>query len=86
MQIERTQRFRRAYRSLTENERKQVKKAISLLTDNWRHPSLAVKRVRGTDGIWEARAGLSLRITFELEDDTIVLRNVGSHNDTLKAA
>jgi hypothetical protein len=40
----------------------------------------ASKRCRA----WEARASNSLRLTFELRDDVILLRNVGAHDDTLK--
>ena len=86
MQIERTLRFRRAYRSLTDDERQRVKKAIALLADDWRRPGQGVKRVLGKERVWEARAGLSLRITFELDGDTIILRNVGAHDATLRDA
>ena len=86
MRIERTVRFRRAYRSLTDNERQRVKKAIALLADDWRRPGLGVKRLLGKEGVWEARASVSLRITFELSGDTITLRNVGAHDKTLKDA
>ena len=58
-------------------------KALRLLADDWRHPSLHVKHLHGTEGIWEARASLSLRITFELAGDTIILRSVGAHDKTL---
>jgi mRNA interferase RelE/StbE len=86
MQIERTLRFRKAYRSLTDDERQRVKKAIALLADDWRRPGLGVKRVLGKEGVWEARASLSLRITFELDGDTITLRSVGAHDATLRDA
>jgi mRNA interferase RelE/StbE len=86
MQIERTLRFRKAYRSLTDDERQRVKKAIALLADDWRRPGLGVKRVLGKEGVWEARASLSLRITFELDGDTITLRSVGAHDATQRDA
>jgi mRNA interferase RelE/StbE len=48
------------------------------------HPSLRVKRMQSTDYIWEAGAGLSIRLTFEMHGDLIVLRNVGAYDETLK--
>ena len=79
-----TQRFRRAYRSLTAEEQRRVQNAIRRMSKDLRHPGLRVKRIQGTQGIWEARASRALRLTFEVEWDKIVLRNVGRHDATLK--
>jgi mRNA-degrading endonuclease RelE of RelBE toxin-antitoxin system len=79
-----TERFRRAYRSLTTEDQKRVQNALRRMSEDLRHPGLRVKRIRGTHGIWEARASRALRLTFEVEGDKIVLRNVGSHDATLK--
>lgn len=84
MRLRYTNRFQRAYSDLTDDNAERVKRALRLLADNPRHPGLRVKRVQGTDRIWEARAGLSVRLTFEIEGDGIVLRNVGAHDETLK--
>ena len=79
-----TARFRRAFRTLTPDDQKRVHKALRLMDEDLRHPGLRIKRIRGTQGIWEARASRSLRLTFEVEGDKIVLRNVGGHDATLK--
>jgi mRNA interferase RelE/StbE len=79
-----TDRFQRAYNDLTDQDAERVKKALHLLVENPHHPSLRVKRVQGTDRIWEARASLSIRLTFEMQSDWIVLRNVGAHDEVLK--
>jgi mRNA interferase RelE/StbE len=84
MRFEYTDRFQRAYNDLTDQDAERVKKALRLLVENPRHPSLRVKRVQGTDRIWEARASLSIRLTFEMQGDLIVLRNVGAHDEMLK--
>jgi hypothetical protein len=49
-----------------------------------RHPGLRVKKVQGTSDIWEARASHSLRLTFEIHEDLLILRNVGPHDKVLK--
>lgn len=84
MELEYTVYFRHAYDRLTKEEARCVDKAIVLLGGNPRHPGLRVKKIQGAEGIWEARASRSLRITFELRGDVIILRNVGDHDVTLK--
>lgn len=84
MLFERTERFKRAYRKLETAEREIVKKALQQLAEDRTHPGLRLKRLQGTDGIWEVRAGRDLRITFEFVDDVTVLRNVGHHDGTLR--
>ena len=78
-----TARFKRAFNSLPDADALRVEKAITLLASDLRYPGLRVKKVQGTEGIWEARASLSLRLTFEVHGDLIVLRNVGSHDVVL---
>ncbi len=77
-----SERFHRAYGELDNNQAESVKKALRLLTSNPRHPSLRVKKIQGTTDIWEARASRSLRLTFEMHGDLILLRNVGAHDET----
>ncbi len=84
MRLQYTDRFRRAYRALTAEDRQRVQNALRRLAENPRHPGLRVKKMRGAGGIWEARASRALRITFEMEGDVLILRNVGGHDTTLK--
>ncbi|WP_374687897.1 type II toxin-antitoxin system RelE/ParE family toxin [Promineifilum sp.] len=80
----RTDRFKRAYRKLEPAEQELVKKALRQLAEDRTHPGLRVKRIKGTDDIWEMRAGRDIRITFEIGDDAYTLRNVGHHDATLR--
>jgi mRNA interferase RelE/StbE len=79
-----TSRFRRAYKSLPNEDRDRVKEALRTLAVNIRHPSLHTKKIQGTKDIWEARAGLDYRITFQIVKNYFILRNVGHHEPTLK--
>jgi len=83
MRILLTERFRRAYQSLSKEDQERVKKALRLMTEDLKYPSLRVKKMRSTAGIWEARASRSLRITFQMEEGALLLRNVGKHDDAL---
>jgi mRNA-degrading endonuclease RelE of RelBE toxin-antitoxin system len=84
MKIARTARFKKAWKLLSERDKKSARKAIENLATNVNYPSLRVKKIKGTDKLWEARASRSLRITFEIDMKTIVMRNIGHHDQTLK--
>lgn len=83
MELVRTERFKRAYRKLEPRYRKQVQKALAQLLADRTHPGLRVKRIRGTQKVWELRAGKDIRVTFEIEQ-VYVLRNVGHRDPTLR--
>ena len=83
MRIARTARFKKAWEQLTKEDKAVARKAIMNMATDIRYPSLRVKKIRGTDNIWEARAGHSLRITFEIGGATIILRNIGHHDEVL---
>ena len=84
MKITRTARFKKAWEELNEEEKALARKAIGNLVTDVRYPALRVKKIRGTRDIWEARASLSLRMTFQIEGDMIILRNIGHHDEALE--
>jgi mRNA-degrading endonuclease RelE of RelBE toxin-antitoxin system len=84
VKIARTARFKKAWKQLSEEERALGRKAIENLAMNIRYPALRAKKVKGTEYIWEARASRSLRMTFQIKRDTILLRNIGRHDETLE--
>ncbi len=84
MRLRFTRRFQRAFIRLTDEEAERVRKSLRLLEADLRHPGLRVKKIQGTEGIWEARAGLAIRLTFQTQEDIIILRNVGRHDAVLK--
>lgn len=79
-----TERFKRAYNSLPDDLKQQVKEALRKMASDLRRPSLHVKKIKGTRNIWEVRVSLDCRLTFNTVKDRIVLRNVGKHDETLK--
>jgi mRNA-degrading endonuclease RelE of RelBE toxin-antitoxin system len=82
--IARTARFKKAWEQLNEEEKALARKAIRNLAANIRYPALKAKKIKGAGDIWEARISHSLRMTFQIEGDTIILRNVGRHDETLE--
>jgi mRNA interferase RelE/StbE len=84
VKITRTARFKKAWKELNEEEKDLARKALRNLATDLRYPALRVKKMQGTENIWEARVSRSLRMTFEFERDTIILRNIGRHDETLE--
>lgn len=78
------EKFRSFYKKLPAQIQRKTDKQLRLLADNPRHPSLQVKKIQGTSGIWEARVDRKYRLSFEWTSDTLYLRVVGNHDDVLK--
>jgi len=79
-----TNRFQKRFKALNENEKKQIRNKLVLLSDNPLHPSLRTKRIQGTDDLFECSANMDIRIIWYYEGDkVIVLVDVG-HHDILK--
>lgn len=83
MRIFAYERFRKSYRMLPPPIQRKVDKQLALLRDHPRHPSLQVKRIKGTADLWEARVDLHYRMTFEMVGDAVYLRVVGHHDEVL---
>lgn len=84
MKFERAERFKRAYLKLDEQQRQSVQKALRQISADINHPSLRVKKVQGTEDVWEAGASAGPRLTFTWTGELIILRNCGEHDKTLK--
>ena len=84
MEVLFTEQFEQAYEKLTGAEKRGVRKALTLLGDNLKHPSLRIKKMEGRKNIWEARPSKRLRMTFEMAGEIIFMRNVGEHDKVLK--
>jgi mRNA interferase RelE/StbE len=83
VRIARTEGFKKAWRQLTEEQMTLARKAIENLIVDISYPGLRAKKMKGIEYIWEARVSRSIRMTFQIEDDKIILRNIGQHDETL---
>jgi hypothetical protein len=43
-------------------------------------PSMNIKKMNDPRNIWEGRVTLSYRFTFQIENDTFIMRKVGTHD------
>ena len=84
MKIARTVRCQKAWKELNEDEKELARKALRNMASDLRYPALRVKKMKEVGGIWEARVSQTLRITFQIQEDIIILRNIGRHDETLE--
>lgn len=81
-----TKPFVKKFKKLDAQSQKAINKALQTMSNDFSHPSLRVKKMKGyhNPDIWEASASMDLRITFEIEKpNTLILRNCGHHDSTL---
>ena len=81
MTFDRTQRFKKQYQKLPQHIQRLTNQKLGFLLENFNHPSLKVKKYKGEKGIWEASITKNYRLTFHIEGDTYVLRQVGTHTE-----
>jgi mRNA-degrading endonuclease RelE of RelBE toxin-antitoxin system len=85
LRLTRTERFKKSVLELDVRTREKLRKQLEILISNPRHPSLGIKKIKGTKTIFEARVNDRYRFTFEYgEKGEIILRVVGTHNSALK--
>ena len=80
MKLARTARFAHDFRSLPLQIQRRAAKQLQLLIDNPRHPSLRIKKMEGSQDIWEGRITKAYRFTFQVYEDTYLLRRIGAHD------
>ena len=83
MQFYRTLRFKKQYKKLPQQIKEATIKQLGLLLSNPQHPSLNLKKMQDNRDIWEIRITKAYRATLQIQENTYILRDVGSH-DMLK--
>lgn len=78
-----TSRFKKSYKRLTEQEKKQLKRKVEMLSMNPMHPSLRTKRIQGTDDLFECSVNMSIRIIWYYEGDELIMMVDVGHHDIL---
>ena len=82
MKLAKTKSFLKSYAKLPKHLQKKVDKQLALLQQNIFHPGFNTKRMQGFNR-WEIRLDKHYRMTFEKEEDILILRTVGPHDTGL---
>ena len=86
MHLKRTKRFVRDYADLPEELKERTKKALHSLLKDPRYPSLQIKKMEGSQNIWELRVSDSYRITFQISEDILILRRIVDDDEYIRWA
>ena len=79
-----TDRFKKHYGELSSVEKRQFKNKLKLFVESPLHPSLRVKRIQGTDNLFEFSVNMDIRVIWFYEEESLVaLIDIG-HHDILK--
>lgn len=62
-----TRRFQKHFKSLNDQEKKQLKNKLELLSENPMHPSLRTKRIQGANDLFECSVNMDIRIIWYYE-------------------
>ena len=77
-------RFQRHFKTLTSQEKNQLVRKLELLAEDPMHPSLRIKRIQGTDKLYECSVNMDIRIIWYYESDTLIVLMDAGHHDILK--
>lgn len=80
MEIFRTETFKRQYKRLPPQIQEVCHKKLGFLLKDFRCPSLRAKKVKGHIDIREASLTMNYRFTFQIEEDVLILRKVGTYD------
>ncbi len=80
-----TERFKKFYKRLSVEEKKTLQKKLVLMKKNPYHPSLRTKKIQGAGNIFECSITMAIRMTWQYEGESIVLRVVEDHDEVLRS-
>lgn len=72
-------RFKKEYAALPKEIQETFDKKFPLFLKNMDHPSLRVKKIKGTENRWEGSVTKNYRFTFQISGNTVIFRRIGTH-------
>ncbi len=78
-----TERFKKSYKKLSQDEQRTLHRKLSLMSKNPHHPSLRTKKVQGVSDIFECSVTMAIRMTWQYDGESIILRVIGTHDEVL---
>ena len=75
-----SKRFKKEYNKFPKEIQKAFDEKLSLFLKQTPHPSLRIKRIQGTKTLWEGSVTMKYRFTFELLENGLIFRAIGTHD------
>ena len=76
--------FKKQYQALPKDIQQAFNDKLRIFLDDTLHPSLRVKKIQGTKGVWEGSVTMKYRFTFHFEENAVVFRAIGTHDILLR--
>jgi mRNA interferase RelE/StbE len=80
LEFKTTSSFDKSYAALPLAIRQCALERLALYENDPRHPSLKVRKMEGLKDIWEMSVLQSHRITFQRNEEIVLLRSIGTHD------
>lgn len=81
LQITYSEKFLKHYKKLTTIEKEQFINKLKIFEGDQFYPSLRVKKIKGTNNIFEFSINMDLRVAWSyIDDSTIALIDIGLHD------
>ena len=84
LQITFSDKFRKHYKTLSNQEKQQFQNKLRLFAENPMHPSLRTKRIQGTANLFEFSVNMDIRVIWFYEGDSLVVLIDVGHHDVLR--
>ena len=68
-----TERFKKAFNDLTNNEQIQFQNKMKLFVENVLHPSLRTKKIKGQEDLYESSINMDIRIIWYFENEELII-------------
>jgi len=75
-----SKRFKKEYKGLPDNIQNAFEQKLKIFLKDMTYPSLRVKRIQGTTDRWEGSITMKYRFTFQLFDNKVIFRAIGTHD------
>ena len=79
-----SRKFKKEYGKLPQAVQKAFDQKLPIFLKDMLHPSLRVKRIQGTKDRWEGSVTMKYRFTFQLSQEVLIFRTIGTHDIILK--
>ncbi len=77
-------RFKKSFSKLQEQEKKIFYKKLVIFIDDHKHPSLRTKKIKGSQILFESSINMSIRAIWIYQDEHLILMLDIGHHDILK--
>lgn len=76
-------RFKKSFSKLQNNEKRLFYNKLSLFIENYRHPSLRTKKIKGSEILFESSINMSIRVVWTYQNENLILMIDIGHHDIL---